>query len=92
MDHELKSTKSSSRHRKTVALNLLDFEKQLESGSSERCAADGIGVPRGTLRYWKDRKESIPLDQSIIDCFESPAGTDFLHQLIPPRSSKILIP
>lgn len=82
MDQQSKSIKSSLHNRKNVALNLLHYENHLESGSSQRSAADTIGVARSTLRYWKTRKESIPLEQSIIDCFESPAGSDFLHRLI----------
>lgn len=79
MDSELKSTPKKIRNRKDVALHLVDYEQCLENQSSQRDAADVIGISRGTLRYWKTRKDSIPLSASAVKFFESPDGAEFLH-------------
>jgi hypothetical protein len=77
-----KATSTPMRNRKNIAIGLLGFEQCLKNIDSQRTAAKKIGVPRETLRYWKDRKNNIPLPQSVIDCFESPEGTEFLHCLV----------
>lgn len=41
-----------------------------------------LGIPRSTLQYWLDRKDSIDADPNVIDFFESTAGTAFLHRLV----------
>ncbi|WP_155067080.1 helix-turn-helix domain-containing protein [Piscirickettsia salmonis] len=82
MDQEQESSKKSPRSRKEIAVHLADFEKHLERRLSQRDASAALGVPRSTLRHWKNRKDSIPIAQSVIECLESPDGTDFLHLLI----------
>jgi len=50
--------------------------------SSERQVAEELGVPRTTLQHWRKRKESIGLSKEVVSFFESPAGNQFLHQLV----------
>lgn len=74
--------KSEQYNRKLVAINLADYEAQLKSGKAQRNAAEALGIPRGTLNEWKDRKDKIPYAKSVIDCLESPDGMEFLHRLM----------
>ena len=82
MPEGLKASKVCQISRKEVAEKLSAYEKEREALSSQRAAAEKLGLPRGTLRYWHKRKEDIPLANSVIECFESPDGCDFLHRLI----------
>jgi hypothetical protein len=41
-----------------------------------------LDIPRSTLRYWLQRKESIDADHGLIIFFESKVGTAFLHRLV----------
>ena len=82
MGHEQESSKHTRRNRKEIAVHLADFEKHLENKRSQRDASVAMGIPRSTLRHWKNRKDSIPIAQSVIQCLESPDGADFLHLLI----------
>ena len=41
-----------------------------------------LGIPRSTLQHWLKRKDSIDADPEVINFFESPAGTAFLHRLV----------
>ena len=54
---------------RTQVISQLDFAKK-------------TGVPRSTLRYWIDRKDSIDADPVLIEFFESPVGIAFLHRLV----------
>ena len=49
---------------------------------SERQVAKELGVPRTTLQHWRKRKKSIELSKEVTAFFESPAGIQFLHQLV----------
>ncbi len=53
-----------------------------ESTESQRDYAKRKEVPRSTLRYWADRKNSIDADPILVNFFESPVGIAFLHRLI----------
>jgi hypothetical protein len=55
---------------------------ELEPESSEREIAEMIGVARGTLRYWRERRENIDADPEIVAFFTSPVGEAFLHRLV----------
>jgi hypothetical protein len=50
--------------------------------SSERQVAKVLGVPRTTLQHWRKRKDGIVLSKEVVSFFESPAGNQFLHQLV----------
>jgi hypothetical protein len=58
--------KSEQYNRKLVAINLADYEAQLKSGKAQRNAAEALGIPRGTLNEWKDRKDKIPYAKSAL--------------------------
>jgi hypothetical protein len=40
-----------------------------------------LGIPRSTLQHWIERKNAIDADPLIIEFFESPSGTAFMHRL-----------
>jgi len=50
--------------------------------SSERTMAEKIGIPRGTLRHWKQRQEGLDGDPQVVEFFTSPAGAAYLHRLV----------
>jgi len=43
---------------------------------------EDLNIPRSTLRYWLERKDSIDADPELIKFFESIVGTAFLHRLV----------
>jgi hypothetical protein len=49
---------------------------------SQREFAQATGVARSTLRHWITRKNNIDADPDLIEFFESPVGTAFLHRLV----------
>ncbi len=57
------------------------YESAIHCTQSQRQIVEEIGIPRSTLRYWIDRKDSIDADPVLINFFESPVGTAFLHRL-----------
>ncbi|MFN2197107.1 MAG: DUF6399 domain-containing protein, partial [Anaerolineales bacterium] len=50
--------------------------------TSQREFAKRTGVPRSTLRYWLDRKNSINAHPAVVEFFESPVGIAFLHRMV----------
>ncbi len=71
----------SKRNRKEIASALVEFET-IASQSSQRIAAESLGIPRSTLRHWCNRKNSIDLADAVVTFFESPEGAEFLHRLV----------
>ena len=73
-----------NRSREEIAEELSMFEAAVESNpaASQREIIEQLGLPRSTLRHWLSRKESIDAAPEVIDFFESPAGTAFLHRLV----------
>ena len=70
------------RTRSEATALLAEFESALTSGMTERGFAESRGVPRTTLRYWRERKERLDGDPEVVAFFESPAGLAFLHRMI----------
>jgi Family of unknown function (DUF6399) len=70
------------RNRATVANNILDFESAIQQLGSQRAAAESLNIPRSTWRHWRDRKKRMDLPSKMVNFFESPEGTDFLHLLM----------
>ncbi len=73
---------STRRSRAEVASHLQDFDEALRGGSSQRAAAEEAGVPRGTLRYWSDRRRGLKLPRAVAAFLETPVGLAWLHQLV----------
>lgn len=74
----LQSVKKS---RKEQVLLFKIYESSIQQ-SSERQVAKELGIPRTTLQHWRKRKENIRLSREAVAFFESPAGNQFLHQLV----------
>ncbi len=49
---------------------------------SQRQLAEAMGIPRGTLQHWLERRETLETDPVVAAFFESPVGTAFLHRLV----------
>lgn len=65
-----------------MATLLDDYEAADHPTKSQRQIVDELNIPRSTLRYWLERKESIDADPELINFFESIVGTAFLHRLV----------
>ena len=50
--------------------------------TSQRDQADQLNIPRTTIQHWLSNKEKIDANPAVIDFLESPAGVEFLHQLV----------
>jgi hypothetical protein len=72
---------TSKKTRKEIASALIEFET-ITARSSQRIAAELLGIPRSTLRHWTNRKKSIDLPDRVVTFFESPEGAEFLHRLV----------
>ncbi len=70
--------------RTQIAEDLSTFEAIMESNpvASQRDIIEKLGISRSTLRHWMSRKDSIDAAPEVINFFESPAGTAFLHRLV----------
>ncbi len=68
-------------NRADTASIISDFESRKQS-ISQRDFAKRADVPRSTLRYWSDRKNSIDADPVLTEFFESPVGIAFLHRQV----------
>jgi transcriptional regulator with XRE-family HTH domain len=68
--------------RQEIAELLAEFERRLQTCSSQRQIAEELGIPRSTLQHWLERRDSINADPHVLAFFESPAGTAFLHRLV----------
>jgi Family of unknown function (DUF6399) len=82
MDFEKTTTGLENKTRLAAAENLSQYKTNLARGISERDAARKIGIPRDTLRYWKNRTNKIPLPKSTVDFFESRDGVMFIERLV----------
>jgi hypothetical protein len=58
------------------------YESACGTTASQRKIAEQIDIPRSTLQYWIERKNSIDAEPAVKDFFESPSGTAFLHRLV----------
>ncbi len=67
--------------RDDVAAKIVDFEQAREKQSQRQFAIEQ-GVSRSTLQHWLARKDCIDASASLIDFFESPVGTAFLHRIV----------
>jgi hypothetical protein len=67
--------------RDDVAAKIIDFEQAREKQSQRQFAIEQ-GVSRSTLQHWLARKNCIDASASLIDFFESPVGTAFLHRIV----------
>ncbi|MDM8538807.1 hypothetical protein QUF70_18785, partial [Desulfobacterales bacterium HSG17] len=72
------------RTREQIAEELSIFEAAFESNpdASQHEIIEQLGIPRSTLWHWLNRKESIDAAPEVINFFESPVGTAFLHRLV----------
>jgi len=61
---------------------LLERYEQMAQELSEIDIARHLEIPRTTLRYWRQRKNSLPCSPVVADFFEHPDGIAFLHRLI----------
>ncbi|MCP3850566.1 MAG: hypothetical protein GY694_10060 [Gammaproteobacteria bacterium] len=79
-DKPIKKTRWS---RRVSTAMLFEFEKAAnEQGISPQNFEDTRGVPRKTLEYWIDRKQSIDAPQAVVNFFESPEGLECLHRIV----------
>ena len=78
---ENKSTPKKQWDRDQVIKGVIDFE-QAKQEKSQREFAKDAGIPRGTLRHWVKRKNSLDASPVVIEFFESPEGLAFLHRLL----------
>ena len=53
-----------------------------EAVVSQRQLAEEVGIPRGTLQHWLERRDTLDADPVVVAFFESPAGVAFLHRLV----------
>lgn len=67
--------------RDDVASKIIDFE-QARHKQSQRQFAIEQEVSRSTLQHWLARKESIDASPGLIEFFESPVGTEFVHRIV----------
>jgi transposase len=82
MEYTKITREQTKKFRVVNANNLFEVEDKIKNGMSERQAVNDIGVPRSTVRYWKDRASKIPLSSTVVNFFESPEGAKFLDCLI----------
>ncbi|MFO7908237.1 MAG: hypothetical protein R6U98_36705, partial [Pirellulaceae bacterium] len=76
-----KRTERTNGNRRTSATCQQTAER-LQCTTSERKAAQLVGVPRSTLRHWSRRKAAIQQPPGAVEFFESPEGVDFLHRVV----------
>ena len=82
MYSQLSSVKTIHHDRKIASLKLAAYKNELNSGKTQREAAEKLDIGRSTLNGWVDRETQIPYSDLVVTCFESPEGTDFLHRLV----------
>jgi hypothetical protein len=68
--------------RLAIATALATYQAALEAGKTQADGAEAAQLPRATLEYWRRRQAPIPADPTVVAFFESPAGVEFLHQLV----------
>ena len=82
-EHQGQISKVERYSREAVARLVQVFETQKNENSiSERKYADNVGIPRTTLQYWRDRRESLQASPAAVAFFESPEGVEFLHRFV----------
>lgn len=65
----------------TVA-HVAAFDAAAKAATSQRAFARESGVPRTTLQYWLERRETLDASPTLVAFFESPEGVAFLHRLV----------
>jgi len=68
--------------RDAIATDLLEFNRFIIQGKTQRKSANDVGIPRSTIRHWKNRASKIPLPATVVTFFESSDGVKFLHRLV----------
>ena len=70
--------------RSEIAEELLIYETAIASNpdASHRDIIEEIGISRSTLKHWLNRKDAIDAAPEVVNFFESPVGTAFLHRLV----------
>ena len=68
--------------RTEVAAKLSEYEQSYSGETSQRQLATELGIPRTTLQHWLKRKDKIDAAPEIIQFFETPTGSAFLHRLL----------
>lgn len=82
MHSQLSSVTTTHHDRKIASIKLEEYRNQVDSGKTQRQAAENLDIPRSTLNGWVNRGAKIPYSTPVVACLESPEGTDFLHQLV----------
>ncbi|MBF0202677.1 MAG: hypothetical protein HQK66_15520 [Desulfamplus sp.] len=80
----LYKTAMKKRTRAQIAEDLLVFEAGLANNpdASQRDIIEGLGISRSTLQHWLNRKDTIDAAPEVVNFFESPVGTAYLHRLV----------
>jgi len=70
--------------RSQIAEELLIYETTIESNpdASQRETIEVLGISRSTLQHWLNRKDAIDAAPEVVNFFESPVGTAYLHRLV----------
>lgn len=76
------SRASHRRDRAGAADSLGRFDTARRRGGSQRAAAEEVGVPRSTLRYWSERRRTLDLPAPVATFLETPAGLAWLQHLV----------
>ena len=82
MYSQLSSAKNTHHDLKVASLKLAEYKNELNSGKTQREAAEKLDIARSTLNSWMEREAKTPYSLSVATCLESPEGTDFLHRLV----------
>ena len=81
-DLEVDASEKLRWERVEIAQKVVDIKSILTKTGNQSEAARVAGVPRSTLQYWLNREGKTGLSPTVETFFESPTGTQFLHQLI----------
>ncbi len=65
-----------------MAARLEQAKSALAEDDSEVRAATCLQVPRNTPRYWRSRQNGLKSSEQVAECFASPDGVAFLHQVV----------
>jgi hypothetical protein len=65
-----------------IAELMSEYKELSQKSLNHSQIAQELGIPRSTLQHWLDRRNSINEDPAVIEFFESPAGTAYLHRLV----------
>ena len=64
------------------AEKFLTFSELAKAGESERSRAKRTGVPHTTVQHWRGQRAANEAPAVVVAFFESPEGTEMLHQLL----------